>query len=171
MSQGIRKHTKSDMHLAKTPISLHSQLATQSDQSSEHSVGCQGPKHLHVDSKDPFQTAQMHRLSWVFAVCMTKPLVLGYPLSAKWRLIRLHRCTGWAESLLEAHAILEVLMCLSSKLSHSITKLNKKTCSPGEHSDQPGHPPIWSESLLCAQWVAKDMWAAKTLIRLGWSPG
>ena len=35
-------------------------------------------------------------------------------------------------------------------------------CAPSEDSDQPGHPPslircpVWSESSLCAQWVAKD---------------
>ena len=28
-------------------------------------------------------------------------------------------------------------------------------CVPNEDSDQPGHP-VWSESSLCAQWVAKD---------------
>ena len=28
-------------------------------------------------------------------------------------------------------------------------------CAPSEDSDQPGHPrPVWSESSLCAQWVA-----------------
>ena len=60
-------------------------------------------------------------------------------------------------------------------------------CVPSEDSDQPGHPPslirvfavrihpVWSESLLCAQWVATDlaffMWPAKALIRLGGCPG
>ena len=29
-------------------------------------------------------------------------------------------------------------------------------CAPSEDSDQPGPPPVWSESSLCAQWVAKD---------------
>ena len=28
-------------------------------------------------------------------------------------------------------------------------------CAPSEDSDQPGHAPSWSESLQCAQWVAK----------------
>ena len=31
-------------------------------------------------------------------------------------------------------------------------KTNKMTCAPSEDADQPG----WSESLQCAQWVAKD---------------
>ena len=29
-------------------------------------------------------------------------------------------------------------------------------CAPSEDSGQPGHRPVWSESSLCAQWVAKD---------------
>ena len=29
-------------------------------------------------------------------------------------------------------------------------------CAPIEDSDQPGIRPVWSESSLCAQWVAKD---------------
>ena len=28
--------------------------------------------------------------------------------------------------------------------------------APSRDSDQPGHPPVWSESLLCAQWLVKD---------------
>ena len=37
-------------------------------------------------------------------------------------------------------------------------KTNKMICAPSEDPDQPGHPPspVWSESSLCAQWVATD---------------
>ena len=35
-------------------------------------------------------------------------------------------------------------------------KTNKVACAPSEDSDQPGHRPVWSESLLCIQWVAKN---------------
>ena len=46
-------------------------------------------------------------------------------------------------------------------------KTNKMTCTPSEHSDQPGHTP--------SQLVAEDqcffMRTAKTLIRLGGCPG
>ena len=35
-------------------------------------------------------------------------------------------------------------------------KTNILTCAPSEDSDQPGFRPVWSESSLCAQWVAKD---------------
>ena len=40
----------------------------------------------------------------VFTVCMKKAWVLGYPLSAQWRLIRLGGCPGWSESSLGAHS-------------------------------------------------------------------
>ena len=36
-------------------------------------------------------------------------------------------------------------------------KTNKMACAPTEDSDQPGHRPVWSESSLCAQWIAKDL--------------
>ena len=55
-------------------------------------------------------------------------------------------------------------------MSHFRTK-PQNDCAPSENSDQPGHPPslirvfavrilgihpAWSESSLCAQWIAKD---------------
>ena len=40
-------------------------------------------------------------------------------------------------------------------------------CAPSEDTDQPGHPLVRSESLLCAFFVR----TAKTLIRLGGCPG
>ena len=39
-------------------------------------------------------------------------------------------------------------------------KTNKMTCAPSEDSNQP------DQSLLCVQWVAKDLLIAKSLIRL-----
>ena len=36
-------------------------------------------------------------------------------------------------------------------------KTNKVTYVPNEDSDQPGHPPLWSEASLCIVWVAKDL--------------
>ena len=41
----------------------------------------------------------------VFAVRMKKAWVLGYPLSAQRRLIRLGGCPGWSESSLGAHSL------------------------------------------------------------------
>ena len=54
------------------------------------------------------------RLIRVFAVCMKKPWVLSYPLSAQQRLIRLGGCPGWSESSLGAHFVLLVLSCCGS---------------------------------------------------------
>ena len=45
-------------------------------------------------------------------------------------------------------------MHLQIEPSHD--KTNKMASVPSEDSDQPGIRPVWSESLLCAQWVAKD---------------
>ena len=51
----------------------------------------------------------------------------------------------------------------------------RNECAPSEESDSLGIRPVWSQSLLCAQWVAKDprfLHAdSKTLIRLGGCPG
>ena len=50
----------------------------------------------------------------VFAVRMKTHWVLGYPLNAQRRLIRLGGCPGWSESSLGAHVILLVLSCYGS---------------------------------------------------------
>ena len=50
--------------------------------------------------------------------------------------------------------IVMVLSKISFEPQHD--KINKMTCAPSEDSDQPEHPPSWSKSLLCTQWVAKD---------------
>ena len=41
------------------------------------------------------------------------------------------------------------------QMSRDMTN-KQNECAPSEDSDQPGHPIVWSESSLCAQWVAKD---------------
>ena len=54
-------------------------------------------------------------------------------------------------------------------------KTNKMSVRPAKTQISLGIRPVWSESSLCAQWVAKDpsflMRTAKTLIRLGGCPG
>ena len=55
-------------------------------------------------SEDSDQPGHPPSLIRLFAVRMMKPWVLGYPLSAQWRLIRLGGCPGWSESLLQAHS-------------------------------------------------------------------
>ena len=55
------------------------------------------------------QPGHLPSLIRVFAVHMKKAWVLGYPLSAQQRLIRLGGCPGWSEASLGAHVILLVL--------------------------------------------------------------
>ena len=50
----------------------------------------------------------------VFTVRLKKTNVCSYSSSTQRRLIRLHGCVGWSESLLGAHIILLVLSCCSS---------------------------------------------------------
>ena len=60
------------------------------------------------------------------------------------------------------------------EMGRLMTKLTKWLC-PAKTQISLGIRPVWSESSLCAQWVAKDpaffMRTAKTLIRLGGCPG
>ena len=78
-------------------------------------------------------------------------------------LIRLGRCPGWSESSplgrtghFVGFVMRRLMSCVTSKIQISI------------HS-------VWSESLLCAQWVAKDpkftSCRQQRLIRLGEYPG
>ena len=60
-------------------------------------------------------------------------------------------------------------------MSRSTTKPSKWPVRPAKTQISLGIRPVWSESSLCAQWVAKDpdsfMHTVKTLIRLGGFPG
>ena len=60
-------------------------------------------------NEDSDQPGHPPSLIRVFAVRMKKGWILSYPLSAKWRLIRLGGCPGWSESSLGAQIILLVL--------------------------------------------------------------
>ena len=72
-------------------------------------------------------------------------------------LIRLGGCPGWSESSLDA-VILLVLSCRGSYVVVGLSniygslhdKTNKMTFAPSEDLDQPGHPWVWSASLLSA---------------------
>ena len=46
--------------------------------------------------------------------------------------------------------------CSSFNIWAASWQNQQNDCAPSEDSDQPGHRPVWSESSLCAQWVAKD---------------
>ena len=68
-----------------------------------------------VLSEDSDQPGHPPSLIRVFAVHMKKALVLSYPLSAQWRLIRLGGCSGWSESSLGGRTVtLLVLSCRGS---------------------------------------------------------
>ena len=110
----------------------------------------------------------------VFAVRMKKPWVLSYPLSAQRRL-----CSDWADAQVNlslrwthTHFVMSWLiyhrpLCRShkrtglrkvlergsfGKMSHDTTKPTKWVCVQRRLSEGP----VWSESSLCDQWVAKD---------------
>ena len=123
----------------------------------------------------------------VFAVRMKKAWVRSYPLSAQRRL-----WSNWADAqadlrLLWAHThfvgfVMSRLIFIVSfdvenryKYEPPHDKTNKMTVRPAKTQISLGIRPVWSESLLCAQWVAKDPMfvhaTAKTLIRLGGCPG
>ena len=71
-------------------------------------------------------------------------------------LIRLRRCADWFESLWGHARRCVFWRCglyvpyyerqnrMIYELAHD--KTNKMACAPSEDSDQPGHPPVWSES-------------------------
>ena len=69
-------------------------------------------------------------VSSVFAVCMRKPRVLSYPLSAQRRLISLGGCPGWSESSLDAQVICWFLSCGgSNQTSFEIFGSKCKDCT------------------------------------------
>ena len=67
------------------------------------------------------------------------------------------------------------LQCEVSVMSRIVTKLTKWHVHPAKTQISLCIRPVWTESLLCAQWVAKNpnffKRTAKTLIRLGECPG
>ena len=74
-------------------------------------------------SKDSDQNGHPPSLIRVFAVCMKKPWILSYPLSAQRRLIRLGRCPGWSESSLCAQSF--CLFCHEAAQIHTSHAMRK----------------------------------------------
>ena len=75
----------------------------------------------------------------VFAVCMKKPCVLTYPLSAqRWLWSDWGGCPGWSKSLLSAHAIL--LFCFVMLWLISVTE--RRNQYHGRFFFQEAHPNI-----------------------------
>ena len=85
----------------------------------------------------------------------------------------------YLSSLYDCEIIHHVISCSHSCSqtynNHSMTKPTKWSVRPAKTQISLGIRPVWSESSLCAQWVAKDpsifMWTVKTMIRLGGCPG
>ena len=130
-----------------------------------------------VDSDQPGHPPSLIR---VFAVRMKKAWVLSYPLSAQWRL-----WSDWADaqadlSLRWAHThfvgfvtrrltwcyiknrrlYMKGIMCTDIRLDILINvprhdKTDKMSVRPAKTRISLGICPVWSESSLCAQWVAK----------------
>ena len=89
---------------------------------SEVSCPCQNQKCDCAPSEDSDQPGHPPSLIRVFAVCMKKPWVLSYPLSAQRRLIRLGGCPGCSESSLGAHSLCWVCHLLCSLGGHPLGK-------------------------------------------------
>ena len=70
-------------------------------------------------SKDSDQPGHPLSLIWVFAVRSMGSEGPKLSSCGQWRLIRLGKCPGWSESLLDAQVILLVLSCGSSFLIQS----------------------------------------------------
>ena len=111
----------------------------------------------HVHQVKTGQPGHPPSLVRVFAVRMKKAWILSYPLSAKWRLIRLVGCPDRSESSLGAHAIFLVLSWgqftfLRCSYTYNIkyqnwaaARQNQQKDVRSANSDQPSHPC----SLLC----------------------
>ena len=75
-------------------------------------------------------------------------------------LVYLQNCLSWI--LRKIMALMEKQLFISfvkGRIESQHDKTNKMTCTPNEDSDQAGldiHP-VWSESLQCTLWVAKDL--------------
>ena len=125
------------------------------------------PTKRHGPSEDYDQPGLPPSLIRVFVV----HTIGSYGLNVSWwgqrRLFCLGRCPGWSESSLSTQVILFVLSCGGSysswfkSLPRSTSEprhdnTNKVTVRPAKTQISLGIRPVWSESSLCAQWVAKD---------------
>ena len=91
---------------------------------------------------------------YVVTVHLKQPLDLGHPEPTAKTLIRLSGCPCSSESLLGAQVILLALFFYRS-YEPWYNKTNKMSERPAKTQISLGISPVWSESLLCTQWVAK----------------
>ena len=125
------------MHPAKTQISLGIHPAW-----SESSVCAQwvakDPRFLHADSEDSDQTGRIRRLIRVFTGCIVTLLVLS--------------CCGFMD--IGQRVPQKTIFKGFYHMSRNMTKPTK-WLRPAKTQISLGIHPVWSESSLCTQWVAK----------------
>ena len=100
-------------------------------------------------SEDSNQPGHLPSLIRVFAVCTKKAWVLRYPLSTQRRLIRLGGCPADLSLCCTHSHFVDLSSDGSNMFEHWIVHQAKTQISLGIR-------PVWSESSLCTQWVAKD---------------
>ena len=114
-----------------------------------------------VHSKDSEQTGWMHRLIWVFVGCICHFVcfvMLRLILCKGDRVWRIWTAWIWmGNNIPDGIDTKEIWYFPFMKLIWAASWQNQQCgCAPSEESDQSGIRPVWSESSLCAQWVAKD---------------
>ena len=112
-----------DFDLKRTSLILVYGLVVDFDAVINHDVSrsMTKPTKRCAPCENSYQPGHLPSLIRVFAVCMKKPRVLSYPVSAQQRLIRLGGCPGWSESSLGTQVILLVLpWCGSCDLISSV---------------------------------------------------
>ena len=151
LSCHITKPTKWHVHPAKTQISLGIRpVWSESLLSTWRKLGSLATHQAHSEASD--QTGQMPRLIWVFAGCTVTSLVLS---------CRGSFCEDFVWSWLKCIFLffcttdfLEGRFYLSFEPAHD--KTYKMTVRTAKTQISLGICPVWSQSLLCAQWVAKN---------------
>ena len=127
------------------------------------------PQHGQTEPTKDLCAQLWHRSAWtyilirVFAICMKKPWVLGYPLSTQRRLVRLGGCPGWSESSLGAQVIFfffffYALAHFSSSQNTGVMLgdfclLNLITIFNKSVTFRIGHSSFWYKSSVCCRSV------------------
>ena len=136
------------------------------------------PRFLHADSKDSDQTERMPRLNWVFSGRTVTLLVLSCrgSLCHWWCAFKDPHKETWSgqkEVVSVDRWNYIVLIWFGSEVAFMLwaghlysqvvsyepphDKTNKLTVRPAKTQISLGICPVWPESSLCAQWVAKDL--------------
>ena len=138
---------------------------------------------LHVDSEDSDQTGGMTRLIWVLNGHTSRfvgfvMLWLKWPSLGRPRIVRLflrwggdvHNPLSCVGTQMVWKSDLTSLLKLSH-ISHDMTKPTKWAFAQWRLKISMGIRPVWWESSLCAQWVAKDPSFCTTKThQTGWMP-